>query len=67
MVDVANPRINPKFSENDVMTPPEVAEVFHCHPLTLLRWHNMGVGPPRIKIGRKFFTTAAMLMRTCRA
>jgi predicted site-specific integrase-resolvase len=55
MVDVAESAApNPKqSSESDIMTPAEVAEMFHCHVLTLLRWHNMGVGPPRVKIAGK--------------
>jgi len=59
MVDVAesespNPTLS-QFNESDIMLPPEVARVLHCHPLTLLRWHNMGIGPPRIKIGRRVY------------
>jgi predicted DNA-binding transcriptional regulator AlpA len=57
MVDVAESEApNPtQFNESDIMLPPEVARMLHCHPLTLLRWHNMRKGPPRIKIGRKVY------------
>jgi predicted DNA-binding transcriptional regulator AlpA len=57
MVDVAESAApNPtQFNESDIMLPPEVARMLHCHPLTLLRWHNMRTGPPRIKIGRKVY------------
>jgi len=56
MVDVAESEApNPKQFESDILTPAEVAEMFRVHILTLLRWHNMGQGPPRVKIGRKVF------------
>jgi excisionase family DNA binding protein len=30
----------------------QVAEMLGVSTATLLRWHNMRIGPPRVKIGR---------------
>lgn len=39
----------------------QVAEILHVSVATLLRWHNMGEGPPRIKVGRKIYYVAGQV------
>ena len=37
----------------------QAAEMLHVHVGTLLRWDHMGIGPRRIKVGRKVLYSRA--------
>lgn len=37
--------------EDNYLTTDEAAQLLGVNPRTLMRWHNLGFGPPKIKMG----------------
>jgi hypothetical protein len=45
---------HPKLFD-EYLTIGELADQLGFHPSTLRNWHTAGKGPPRLKIGRRFY------------
>ena len=48
---------------SDYLTQAEAAVELPRNPRTLERWHLLGIGPPRVRIGRQIFYRRSSLLK----